>query len=93
MRGLSIGHVHFSPKALAGFIFFLLVFGLLISIDQGSVPSVTWPILMLVFVLGGTFAIYRRMWGARSNTDEIRKVEAQGLYGVLPKKLRNWLFP
>jgi hypothetical protein len=48
---------------------------------------------MLVFVLGGTFAIYRRMWGARSNTDEIRKVEAQGLYGVLPKKLRNWLFP
>jgi hypothetical protein len=89
-----MGHVHFSPKALAGFIFFLLVFGLLISIDQGSVPiSHAWPILMLVFVLGGTFAIYRRMWGARSNTDEIRKIEVQGLCGVLPKKLRNWLFP
>jgi len=93
MIGLSTGHVHFSPKALAGFIFFLLAFGLLVSIDQGSVPiSQAWPILMLLFVLGGTFAIYRRMWRARNNTDQIRKVEAQGLYGALPKQLRKWLF-
>jgi hypothetical protein len=33
------------------------------------------------------------MWRARNNTDQIRKVEAQGLYGVLPKQLRRWLFP
>jgi hypothetical protein len=89
-----MGHAHFSPRALAGFIFFLLAFGLLVSIDQGSVRvSHAWPVLMLVFLLGGTFAIYRRMWRARSNRDEIRKVEAQGLYGVLPKRTRNWLFP
>jgi len=89
-----MGHVHFSPKALAAFILFLLAFGLLISIDQGSGPvSRVWPILMLVFVLGGTFAIYRRMWRARDSSDEIRKAEAQGLYGVLPKKLQIWLFP
>jgi hypothetical protein len=89
-----MGHVRFSPKALAGFIFFLLAFGLLISIDQGTVPiSQGWPILILVFMVGGTVAIYRRMWRARSNSDEIRKVEAQGLYGVLPERLRNWLFP
>ena len=48
---------------------------------------------MLVFVLGGSFAIYRRMWRARDNSDEIRKAAAQGLYGVLPKKLQAWLFP
>jgi hypothetical protein len=72
----SMDTFHFSPKALAGFIFFLLAFGLLISIDQGSDPiSQAWPIL--VFVVGGTFAIYRQMWRARNNSDEIRKAEAQ----------------
>jgi hypothetical protein len=87
-------HVHFSPKALVGFIVFLLAFGLLFSLDQGSGPiSRAWPILTLVFVLGATFAIYRRMWRARDSSDEIRKVEAKGLYGVLPKKLQAWLFP
>jgi hypothetical protein len=94
MRGPRMGRVRYSPKALAGFIFFLLAFGLLISIDRAPVPiSQAWPILILVFVVGGTFAIYRRMWCARKNSDEIRKAEAQGLYGVLPIKLRNWLFP
>jgi hypothetical protein len=89
-----MGPIRFSPKALAGFIFFLLAFGLLFSIDQGSGPvSRTWPILVLVFMVGGTFAIYRSMWRARGNPDEIRKVQAQGLYGVLPTKLGNWLFP
>jgi hypothetical protein len=48
---------------------------------------------MLVFVLSGTFAIYRRMWRARGGAGEIRKAEAQGLYGVLPEELRRWLFP
>jgi hypothetical protein len=94
MRGLRMGPIRFSPKALAGFIFFLLAFGLLFSVDQGSGPvSRAWPILVLVFVVGGTFAIYRSMWRARENPDEIRKAQAQGLYGVLPTKLRNWLFP
>ena len=89
-----MGHVRFSPQAFAGFIVLLLAFGILISIDKGSGPiSRAWPSLMLVFVLGGTFAIYRRMWRARNSSDEIRKAEAQGLYGVLPSKLRIWLFP
>jgi fatty acid desaturase len=68
MGGPRMRRVHFSPKAFAGFIFFLLVFGLLISLNQGPVPiSQAWPILILVFVVGGTFAIYRRMWRARKN--------------------------
>lgn len=94
MRGLSMGRVHFSPKAFAGFVVFLVAFGLLVSMDQGSGPiSRAWPILMSVFLLGGTFAIYRQMWRARNSSDDIRRAEAQGLYGVLPKKLRIWLFP
>jgi hypothetical protein len=89
-----MGHVRFSPKALAGFTVFLLAFGLLISIDQGSGPiSRAWPILMLVFMLGGSFAIYLRMWRARHSSDEIKKAQTQGLYGILPKKLQTWLFP
>jgi hypothetical protein len=89
-----MGHVHFSPKALAGFLLFLLAFSLLLSIDRGSGPiSRVWPILMLVCVLGATFAIYRQMWRARESSDEVRKAEAQGLYGVLPEKWQRWLFP
>ena len=89
-----MGRVHFSPKAFAGFVVFLVAFGLLVSMDQGSGPiSRAWPVLMSVFLLGGTFAIYRRMWRARNSSDDIRRAEAQGLYGVLPKKLRVWLFP
>jgi hypothetical protein len=82
--------VHFSLKALAGFVFFLLPFGVLVSIDKGSGPiSRAWPILILILLVGGTFAIYRRMWHSRENSHDIRKAEAQGLYGVLPKKLRT----
>jgi hypothetical protein len=89
-----MGHVHFSPRALAGFVFFLFAFGLLVSIDQDLVPiSRAWPLLLLAFVLGGAFGIYRRMWRARNVSDEFRKAETQGLYGILPKKMRNWLFP
>jgi hypothetical protein len=86
--------VHFSLKALAGFIVFLLVFGLLFSIDRGSGPiSRAWPVLMPVFVLGGSFAIYRRMWRERENPDQVRRAGAQGLYGVLPQNWQRWLFP
>jgi hypothetical protein len=93
MKGLRMGPIHFSLKALVGFVLFLIAFGLLISMDQGSGPvSRAWPFLILVFVVGGTFAIYRRMWRARKNPDQIKKAQAQGLYGVLPMKLRNWLF-
>ena len=94
VRGPGMGRVHFAPKAFAGFVFFLIAFGFLISIDRGSgAISRAWPILMLVYLAAGTFAIYRRMWQARNNSDEIRGVEARGLYGVLPTRLRNWLFP
>jgi hypothetical protein len=85
---------HFSPKAAVGFVLLVVAFGILISVDRGSGEiSRLWPFLMLCLLVGGSFAIYRRMWRARANPDELRKAEAQGLYGVLPEKLRNWLFP
>jgi hypothetical protein len=53
----------------------------------------TAPVLLRFDLSGFSCEVGRRMWRARSNSDEIRKAEAQGLYGVLPEKLRNWLFP
>jgi hypothetical protein len=89
-----MGQVHFSPKALVGLIVFLLVFALLIDLDHGSGPlSRAWPSLMLIGMLGATAVIYRRMWRARNDPGELGKAEAQSLYGVLPEKLRNWIFP
>jgi len=89
-----MGQLHVSPRALAGFIAFLLVFALLINLDHGSGPiSRVWPFIMLIGMLGATAVIYRRMWHARNDAGELRKVEAQSLYGVLPEKLRTWIFP
>jgi hypothetical protein len=89
-----MGQVHVSPKALAGLIGFLLVFALLIDLGHGSGPiSRAWPVIMLIGMLGASVAIYRRMWRAGNDPGELRKAEAQSLYGVLPEKLRNWIFP
>jgi hypothetical protein len=40
-----------------------------------------------------TLAIYSRMWSAGGDSERVRKIESQSLYGVLPKRLREWLFP
>lgn len=89
MRG-----VHFSPRAFSAFIFVLVLLGFVVSIDKGSGSiSRAWPVMMLVLMLSGSIAICQRMWRARGNSDELRRTEAQGLYGVLPGTLRRWLFP
>jgi hypothetical protein len=87
-------HVRFSPKAFIIFISFLLAFAglLLMDVSSGVIRRI-WPILVLALVVGGTVAICHRMWQARDNSADLRRAEAQGLYGVLPKKLREWLFP
>lgn len=85
---------HFSPKAFGSFFLFLVAFGVAIAIDRGSgLISRLWPFLILCLLIGGSLAVYRRMWQARTNPNELRKAEAQSLCGVLPKKMRDWLFP
>jgi hypothetical protein len=86
--------VHFSARACTALAIFVVAFAALLSIDKGSGPiSRVWPILMLCLLVGAMVAICARMWRARGNPYQVRRAEAEGLYGVLPESLRNWLFP
>ena len=51
-----------------------------------------WLPLFWGTVLLAAVAIYLRIWRARGSIDEVKKIEAQSLYGILPPKLRDWLF-
>jgi hypothetical protein len=88
------GRLQFSPRALLSFAIFLVAFVGLLALDKGSgVVSRIWLPLFWGTVLLVAGAIYVRLWRARGSIDELKKVEAQSLYGILPPKLRDWLFP
>jgi hypothetical protein len=93
-------HVHFSTRGLlylavlAVLAVLAAILSVLGAVDQGSgLVSRVWPFLNFGFLFIASALIYQRMWRARGNPDEIKKIEAQSLYGVLPPKVRNWLFP
>jgi hypothetical protein len=88
------GRLQFSPRALVSFTIFLVAFVGLLAIQRGSgVVSRIWLPLCWGTVLLAAGAIYVRIWRARGSIDGVKKVEAQSLYGILPPKLRDWLFP
>ena len=86
--------LQFSPRALLSFVIFLVGFGALVALDKGTgLVSRIWLPLFWGGVGLTSLAIYVRMCRARGSSDEVRNVEARSLYGVLPSKLRDWLFP
>jgi|HubBroStandDraft_2_1064218.scaffolds.fasta_scaffold292934_2 hypothetical protein len=86
--------LQFSPRALLSFVIFLVGFGALVALDKGTgLVSRIWLPLFWGGVGLTSLAIYVRMWRARGSSDEVRNVEARSLYGVLPSKLGDWLFP
>lgn len=85
---------YFSPKGFLIFILFVAGLAATIAMDQGSGPlSKAWPLLTLSLLIGATLAIYSRMWSERRDFEKVRRIESQSLYGVLPKRIREWLFP
>ncbi len=87
------GRLQFFPRALLSFAIFLVGFGVLLAVDKGSgVVGRIWLPLFWGTVLLAAVAIYLRIWRARGSIDEVKKIEAQSLYGILPPKLRDWLF-
>jgi hypothetical protein len=73
---------------------FLLLFGAAIGIDRGSsYLSDAWAVLFWSGVLLGSLLFYARLWAFRRNPDAARHIEARGIFGLLPAKLRDWIFP
>jgi len=88
------GRLEVSPKASLLFAFLLFCFGALVAFDQGAgVASHIWRPVLWGLIAIASLAIYVRIWRARRNFDDVKKIESQSLYGILPLKLRDWLFP
>ncbi|MBV9982470.1 hypothetical protein [Bradyrhizobium sp.] len=86
--------LHFSPSGAVIFLFVAGILGVLVILDRGSgAISRVWPFVMLGFLAVATLAIYFPMWAARADFERVGKIESQSLYGVLPRRLREWLFP
>jgi hypothetical protein len=85
---------YFSPKGFLVFILFVAGFAATVVMDQGSGPlSKAWPFLILGLLIGATLAICSHIWIERRDFEKVRRIESQSLYGVLPKRVREWLFP
>ena len=85
---------YFSPKGPVIFLFAMVVLAALIALDKGVGPiSAAWPFVMLCLLFVAALTISRRMWSARKDFEAVRRIEGESLYGILPKRLREWLFP
>jgi hypothetical protein len=83
----------FSPRSLIYFCLFLSVFGALVTLDKGSgLFSQAWPLIILGALAVASILLCARLWSVRRDDDALRRVEARGFYGLLPPRLRDWLF-
>jgi hypothetical protein len=82
-----------SPK---GLIYFCLFVALLIVATKANLGTgygnVVWQVFRWGVLLAGSLLLLTRLWAARHDPDAARRVEAKGLYGLTPPKLREWLF-
>ncbi len=89
----SMQDVRFSPRALILFCLAAAIFGGLVAIDKGTGPiSRAWPIVLWSGVAIGSVLVAARLWRARRDGEQLRRAEAKGVYGLLPPKVRDWLF-
>ncbi|MDQ0471360.1 hypothetical protein [Labrys wisconsinensis] len=72
----------------------LVGFGGLVALDaRTGLVSRAWLPLFWGAVLLAAILIQVRAWKARASRVAMRKIEARSLYGLLPERLREWLFP
>jgi hypothetical protein len=69
----------------------LLVVAIKANLGTGYGNDV-WQVFRWGVLLVGSLVILTRLWAARHDTDAARRIEAKGLYGLTPPRLRDWLF-
>jgi hypothetical protein len=89
MRGFRV-----SAKGLIYFcLFAVLLAAAIIAGAATGYGNVVWQTLRWGVLLVGSLLLLTSLWAARRDPDAVRRIEAKGLYGLTPKKLRDWLFP
>jgi hypothetical protein len=88
MRGFRI-----SPKGFIYFSLFVVLLIVAIKTNLGTgYGNVVWQIFRWGVLLVGSLLLLSRLWRARHDPAAARRIEAKGLYGLTPPKLRDWLF-
>ncbi|HEX7919594.1 MAG TPA: hypothetical protein VF583_01465 [Bradyrhizobium sp.] len=82
-----------SPRGVVTFCLFIVLFGAAMKLD-GAVGYVriVWTILVWNGLLLGSLLLVARLFAARHDPEAARRIQAQGAYGLLPARLRDWLF-
>jgi hypothetical protein len=79
-----------------GFIYLCLFAVLLIVAIKANLGTgygnVAWQIFRWGVLLIGSLLLLTRLWATRHDPNAARRIEAKGLYGLTPPKLRDWLF-
>jgi hypothetical protein len=82
-----------SPRGLLYFLVFLVLFAGAMAVDGGSgYLSRMWVVLVWSLLLLGSVLLYARLWTSRHDPDAGRRIQARGLFGLLPQRLRDWIF-
>jgi hypothetical protein len=88
MRGFRV-----SAKGFIYFCVFVVLFTAAIMVGGGTgYGNLVWQIFRWGLLLVGSLLLLTRLWAARHDPDATRRIEAKGLYGLTPPKLRDWLF-
>jgi hypothetical protein len=83
-----------SPKGILYFSIFLVLFGATMRLDGGTGPfSAVWRLLFWSGLITGSLLLLARLWAFRHDGEAARSIQAKGAYGLLPSKVRDWLFP
>jgi len=82
-----------SPRGLAYFCLFLVLFTAAIKVDGGTgYGNVVWTIMVWSELLVGSLLLFTRLWVSNRDPGAVRRITSQGAYGLLPAKVRDWLF-
>ena len=86
-------NVRISPRGVLLFCLFLVLFGAAMRLDGGTgYFGPVWTVLVWSGLLFGSLLLCARLFASRHDPDIARRIQARGAYGLLPAKLREWLF-
>ena len=83
-----------SPTGVLYFCLFLVLFGAAMKLDGGTGRlNAVWSLLVWSGLITGSLLLLARLWASRHNREAARRIQAKGVYGLLPSRIRDWLFP
>lgn len=86
-------NVRISPRGVLLFCLFLVLFGAAMRLDGGTgYLGLVWTVLVWSGLLFGSLLLCARLFASRRDPETARRIQARGAYGLLPAKLRDWLF-